>query len=81
MAKTDAQPFNKASQVVLVGDGDRTVVTMSNDFQGDPKEFAMVISVPTFLERRQIKVGERAVIDHLGAYTAPRLVEYHAPDP
>ena len=81
VAKADAQLFNKASQVVLVRDGNRTIVTMSNDFQGDPKEFAMVIPVPTFLERNQINVGERAVIDHLDAYTAPRLVEYHDPDP
>ena len=65
VAKADTKLFNKASQVVLVRDGDRTVVTMSNDFQGDPKEFAMVIPVPTFVERGQIHVGDRAVIEHL----------------
>lgn len=81
VAKADAKLYNRASQVVLVRDGDRTVVTMANDFQGDPKEFAVVVPVPTFLERRQIHVGDRAVIDHLDAYTAPRLVEYHDPDP
>ncbi len=81
VAKADTQLFNKASQVVLVRDGDRTVITMSNDFQGDPKEFAMVIPVPTFIEREQINVGDRKVIEHLDAYTSPRLVEYHDPDP
>ncbi|MBW2360544.1 MAG: DUF2330 domain-containing protein [Deltaproteobacteria bacterium] len=81
VAKADTKLFNKASQVVLVRDGDRTVITMSNDFQGDPKEFAMVIPVPTFVEREQIHVGERAVIEHLDAYTSPRLVEYHDSDP
>ena len=34
VAKADAKLFNKASQVVLVRDGDRTVLTMANDFQG-----------------------------------------------
>jgi hypothetical protein len=37
--------------------------------------------VPTLLKREQIHVGDKAVIDHLDAYSAPRLVEYHDPDP
>lgn len=62
-------------------DEDRTVITMSNDFQGDVKDFAMVIPVPDFVEREQINVGNQALIDHLDAYTAPRLVEYFDEDP
>lgn len=81
VAKADTKLFNKASQVVMARDGDRTVLTMANDFRGDPKEFAMVIPVPTFLERDQIHVGEKAVIDHLDAFTSPRLVEYFDEDP
>src|SRR5215217_5477573 len=81
VARADSKLFNKASQVVLVRDADKTVLTMANDFQGDPKEFAIVIPVPTFLERDQIHIAEKALIDHLDAYTAPRLVEYFDPDP
>jgi Na+-translocating ferredoxin:NAD+ oxidoreductase RnfD subunit len=81
VAKADAKLYNRASQVVIARDGDRTVVTMSNDFRGDPSEFAMVIPVPTFIERRQIHVGDRAALEHLDAFTAPRLVEYFDPDP
>ena len=81
VSKADTTLFNRASKVVLVRDGDRTVVTMANDFHGDPREFAMVIPVPTLLTREQIHVGEQAALDHLDAYTAPRLVEYHDPDP
>ena len=51
VAKADTKLFNQASQVVLVRDGDRTVLTMANDFQGEPKEFAIVVPVPTFIER------------------------------
>ena len=76
VAKADTKIFNRASQVALVRDGDRTVLTMANDFQGDLKEFAVVIPVPTFIERRQIEVVEKSLLDHLDAYTAPRLVEY-----
>ena len=81
VARADTTLYNKASQVVLVRDGDRTVITMSNDFQGDTRDFAVVIPVPTFIEKEQIHVAERGLIDHLDAYTAPRLVEYHDPDP
>ncbi|MGI9199495.1 MAG: DUF2330 domain-containing protein [Woeseiaceae bacterium] len=81
VAKADTSLFNQASQVVLVRDEDRTVITMANDFQGDVKDFAVVIPVPTFIEREQINVADNALIEHLDAYTAPRLVEYHDPDP
>src|SRR5437867_6432129 len=81
VAKADAKLFNKASQVVIARNDDKTVLTMANDYQGDPKEFAIVIPVPTFLERDQIHVGDKALVEHLDAYTAPRLVEYYDPDP
>src|SRR3954468_2713717 len=81
VAKADTKLFNKASQVVLVRDGDRTVMTMANDFEGDSKEFAVVIPVPTFLKREQIHVAEKALVDHLDAYSAPRLVEYFDENP
>ena len=76
VAKADAKLFNRASQVVLVRDGDRTVLTMANDFKGSPQEFAIVIPVPTRIERDQIHVGDKVLIDHLDGYSAPRLVEY-----
>jgi hypothetical protein len=81
VSKADTKLFNKASQVVLVRDGDRTVMTMANDFEGAPNEFAVVIPVPTFLKREQIHVGEKALVDHVDAYSAPRLVEYFDQDP
>ena len=34
-----------------------------------------MIPVPTLLEEDQIHVGDRTLIDHLDAYSAPRLVE------
>jgi hypothetical protein len=81
VAKADTKIFNKASQVVLVRNGDKTVLTMANDFKGDPREFAVVIPVPTVLQKDQIHVGDKALIDHLDAYSAPRLVEYFDEDP
>ena len=81
VSKADTKIFNKASKVVIARDGDRTVMTMSNDFKGEPKEFAVVVPVPTFLQKGQIHVGEQSLIDHLDAFTAPRLVEYFDDNP
>ena len=81
VGKADTKLFNQASQVALVREGDHTVLTMANDFQGDPKEFALVVPVPTFIERRQIAVVDKGLLDHLDAFSAPRLVEYFDVDP
>jgi hypothetical protein len=54
---------------------------MSNDFRGDLKEFAVVVPVPTVLQKDQIHVGDKALVEHLDAYSAPRLVEYFDGDP
>jgi hypothetical protein len=81
VAKADSKLFNKSSKVVLARNGTTTAITMASDYEGEPKEFAVVIPVPTFIERKQIGVVEMKTVDHLDAYTAPRLVEYHDEDP
>ena len=81
VAKADASLYNEASQVILVRDGDRTVLTMSNDYKGELKEFALVVPVPVILKEGQIHVGEKVIVDRLDAFSAPRLVEYFDEDP
>ena len=81
VAKADAKLFNKASKVVVARNGEKTAVTMASDYQGDPKEFGIVIPVPTVVTKEQIAIVDNATVDHLDAYSAPRLVEYFDPDP
>ena len=81
VAKAGTDLFNESSKVALVRDGDRTVITMANDYQGELTEFAMVISVPTAITREQVHISDPALLKHLDAYTAPRLVEYFDDDP
>ncbi len=81
VAKADAKLFNKASKVVVARKGEATAVTMASDYQGDLKEFALVVPVPTLIKKDQISITENATVDHLDAYSAPRLVEYFDPDP
>ena len=81
VAKADTALFNKASKVVVARQDEKTVVTMASDYQGDPQEFAVVIPVPVVITKEQIHITDNALVDHLDAYSAPRLVEYHDPDP
>jgi Na+-translocating ferredoxin:NAD+ oxidoreductase RnfD subunit len=81
VAQADAKLFNNSSQVAIARDGDRTVVTMANDYDGPVKEFAIVVPVPTVLEKDQVHIGDARLIERLDAFSAPRLVEYHDPPP
>jgi hypothetical protein len=81
VAKADGELFNEASKVVMTRHEDRTVMTMANDFKGDVDDFAIVIPVPTALKKSQVNIGDSKLIDHLDAYTAPRLVEYYDSSP
>ena len=81
VAKADAKLFNESSQVILVRDGDRTTITMSNDFQGDVDDFAMVVPVPVILKEKDIRVTERSIFEKLDSYSAPRMAEYYDHNP
>ncbi len=81
VSKADGKLFNKASQVIFVRDGQKSVITMSNDFYGDVKDFAMVVPVPTVLKEKDIKVVDASIFDKLDAYSGPRLVEYYDQNP
>jgi hypothetical protein len=81
VSKADTTLFNKASQVAIARDGNRTVITMANDVSGDIKDFAVVVPVPMVLQQDQVHVGDPAVLKKLDAFSAPRLVEYFDANP
>lgn len=81
VSKADATLFNKASQVAIARDGNRTVITMANDVSGDVKDFAVVVPVPMVLKQEQVHVGDPKVLNRLDAFSAPRLVEYFDENP
>ncbi len=81
VAKADAKLYNQASQVAIARAGDRTVLTMANDYQGDAKDFAIVVPVPTVLKQEQVQVAAPTILERLDAFSAPRLVEYFDADP
>src|SRR5688500_7668824 len=81
VAKADIKLFNKSSQVIIAKNGDRQTVTMSSDFEGEVKDFAMVVPVPVVLQEKDIKTVNKSIFTKLDDYSAPRLVEYYDQDP
>ena len=81
VAKADTKLYNQASQVIIARDGSRTILSMANDYQGDVKDFALVVPVPVVLQQEQVRVGDPAIIKRLDDFSAPRLVEYFDSDP
>ena len=81
VSKADGTLKNKTSQVILVRDGNRTVITMYNDYKGDTKDFAMVVPVPVVLKKDDIHVVDQSIFQRLNDYSAPRLVEYWDENP
>jgi hypothetical protein len=81
VAKIDSKLFNKSSQVIIARADNRTILTMANDYQGDVKEFALVVPIPYVFEESQIQVGDPTIFERIDAYSAPRLVEYFDSNP
>jgi hypothetical protein len=81
VAKADTKLLNKASQVAIARNNNRTVITMANDVQTSAKDFAMVVPVPVVLQKEQVHVGNPKTLERLDAFSAPRLVEYFDSDP
>ncbi len=81
VSKADGALKNKTSQVILVRDGNKSVITMYNDFKGDVEDFAMVVPVPVVLQKNDIKVTDNDIFQRLNDYSAPRLVEYFDENP
>jgi hypothetical protein len=77
----DAAVTNNASQVALLRKGNRTVLTMSNNYKGPPEDFAMVVPVPVVLKKEDVKTLAGDVFTHIDQLSAPRLVEYWEQDP
>ncbi|MBL8954218.1 MAG: DUF2330 domain-containing protein [Myxococcaceae bacterium] len=77
----DQTLFNNATQVVLMREGLRTVLSMQNNYQGPAKDFAMVVPVPVILQKENVKTLSRDVFTKIDRLAAPRLVEYWERDP
>ena len=76
-----AEMFNNATHVVLMRMGTRTVLSMQNNYQGPPQDFALVVPVPVVLREDSVKTLRADVFAKVDAMSSPRLVEYWEQDP
>lgn len=79
--KADASLFNEASKVIMARDGNRTVLSLLNDYKGPLKEFALIIPTPVALKQGQVRIAEKLSFERIDAYSSPRLAEYFDNDP
>jgi MYXO-CTERM domain-containing protein len=76
-----AKLFNNATMVVMMREGKRTVLSMQNNYQGPPSDFAMVVPVPVVLQKENVKTLPPQIFSRVDQLAAPRLVEYWEQDP
>lgn len=81
VAGADARLFNDATQVVLMRQGTRTVLSMQNNYKGPAEDFAMVVPVPTVLQEDNVKILPASLFARVDQLSSPRLVEYWEQDP
>ena len=72
----NADLFSNATQAVMMREGNRTILSIQNDFQGPTEDFAMVVPVPVVLQETDVKTLPDGLFDKVDQLTAPRLVEY-----
>lgn len=78
-AETDL--YANASMVVLMREGNQTILSMQNNYEGPAEDFALVVPVPVVLMQDQVKTLEEDVFERVDRLGAPRLVEYWEGDP
>lgn len=73
--------YANATMAVMMREGTRTILSMQNNYQGPPQDFAMVIPVPVVLQKENVRTLPKEVFGHVDTLAAPRLVEYWEQDP
>ena len=81
VAGADQKLFKNGTMVVMMREGTRTVLSMQNNYQGPPENFALVVPVPVVLQKENVKTLPRTIFDRVDQLAAPRLVEYWEQDP
>ena len=62
--------------------GNRTVMTMSNNYQGPPEKTSRwCCPMPVVLHKEDVKTLPADVFDRVDSLSAPRLVEYWEQNP
>ncbi|MFB6350184.1 MAG: DUF2330 domain-containing protein, partial [Bradymonadaceae bacterium] len=77
----DKDLFNNATHAAMMRHENTTVLSMQNNYEGPPEDFAMIVPTPVVLEKKNVKTLSDEVFSTIDTLTAPRLVEYWEQDP
>jgi len=80
VGSAEADLYNQSSQVAIARQGDRTTLTLINDYDGPLTDFALLIPVPEALGQGSVSLADDTLIARADAYSAPRLVSYECSD-
>jgi hypothetical protein len=61
--------------------GEKTVLSMQNNYTGPAEDFALVVPVPEVLQEANVKTLAEELFAKIDRLSAPRLVEYWQEDP
>lgn len=70
-----------STHVVLLQNGDTTVVTVQPDYQGPLAAFAVVLPVPKDVTIDRVAALKREFVDRVDSVSAPRFAEFWEQDP
>lgn len=74
-------PINGETVVVLLREGNRTVLTFQNHYRGPAQDFAVIVPVPVALNPAEVHTLHSSVVEMVQRAAEPRLVELWEQDP
>jgi len=80
-ASSNARVTNNATQIVVMREKTRTVMSIQPDYQGPVENFVLLLPVPASFTAKDVKTMSRTMFERIELYGAPRLVEYWEVDP
>lgn len=81
VSRARGRPRVDSSQIVLMRDGDRAVVSVRHDYRGPAADAALVLPVPASVGRDAVRTLRPDAFDRIERLSAPRLVEFWERDP
>ena len=76
-----SSPLNGETNVILLREGTRTVLTFQNDYRGPAQDFALIVPVPVVLNPADVHTLHASVVEMVQRAAQPTLVELWEQDP
>ena len=81
VVRGEGAPESRATTVVLLRDGGRTVVSVRAEYRGPAKDLALVLPVPASVSADDVRALRPDAFERIERVSAPRLVEFRERDP